>query len=161
MFREMRRKKQEMSPAECESILCSAFSGVLAVSGDEGYPYAVPLNFVYSNGFIYFHCALSGHKLDAIKRDDKCSFCVIGEEHNLPEKFTALYKSVIVFGRAAEVSDKAEKLAAIDALAKKYSPLEPDESRKKEIEGALGRLNMVKITPEHITGKQSIEYVKE
>ena len=64
MFREMRRNKQQLSRAECEEILRRAASGVLAVSGDGGYPYAVPLSYVYEDGKLWFHCALSGHKLD-------------------------------------------------------------------------------------------------
>ena len=71
MFREMRRLGQMLSAEECESILRSATNGVLAVAGDDDYPYAVPLSFVYHEGKIYFHSAVSGHKLDAIARNDK------------------------------------------------------------------------------------------
>ena len=66
MFREMRRKKQQLADEECRSILERGKTGVLAVNGDDGYPYAVPVNYVFSNGKIYFHSALSGHKVDAI-----------------------------------------------------------------------------------------------
>ena len=66
MFRKMRRFKQQLSEEECLEILKTAKRGVLAVLGDEGYPYAVPLDFVYEDGKIYFHCAKEGHKLDAI-----------------------------------------------------------------------------------------------
>lgn len=70
MFRKMRRKRQQLTEAECIDILMENTSGVLAVCGDNGYPYAVPLSYVYDNGSLYFHCARSGHKLDAIKTCD-------------------------------------------------------------------------------------------
>ena len=76
MFRKMRRNKQAISFEDCEKILNENISGVLALSGDNGYPYAVPLSYVYSNGGIYFHCALEGHKIDAIKSCNKASFCI-------------------------------------------------------------------------------------
>ena len=88
MFREMRRKKQELSRMESVALLERATSGVLAVLGDGDYPYAVPLSFVYYDEKLYFHCAVTGHKLDAVKRHPKASFCVIGQDHVLPEKYT-------------------------------------------------------------------------
>ena len=108
MFREMRRNKQALSDEECREILERCTSGTLAVLGDEGYPYAVPLSYVFINGHIYFHCARAGHKLDAIRACDKVSFCVIDRDEVIPEKFTTKYRSVIVFGRAREVTDPEE-----------------------------------------------------
>ena len=78
MFREMRRNRQILTQAECEAILAACTNGVLAVSGDDGYPYAVPLSYVYRDNKIFFHCAKTGHKLDAIARNEKVSFCVVG-----------------------------------------------------------------------------------
>ena len=80
MFREMRRKRQQLSPAECEEILRRGTSGVLAAEGDGGYPYAVPLSYIYEDGRLYFHCAKAGHKLDAVRRNKKVSFCVIDRD---------------------------------------------------------------------------------
>lgn len=77
MFREMRRKKQVIPLEESIAVLMCGTSGVLAVQGDNGYPYAVPISYAYYGTHIYFHCAKAGHKLDAIKRDNKVSFCVI------------------------------------------------------------------------------------
>ena len=161
MFREMRRTRQLLPENECTEILENGFSGVLAVSGDDGYPYAVPLNYVYTDGALYFHCALAGHKLDAIERCDKASFCVTGMAENVPEKFTAYYRSVIVFGRASVVKDASEKRRAIEKLAAKYSPAETPERTADEIGGAWERLCIVKLAPEHITGKQAIELVSK
>ncbi len=73
-FREMRRKRQQLTKERCIEILKNATSGTLALLGDNGYPYAVPISFVYSNGKLFFHSALSGHKIDAIRNHDKASF---------------------------------------------------------------------------------------
>ena len=73
-FRPMRRRRQQLTTAECDAILCNATSGVLALTGDDGYPYAVPLSYVYADGCLYFHSAVEGHKIDAIRRDGRCSF---------------------------------------------------------------------------------------
>jgi nitroimidazol reductase NimA-like FMN-containing flavoprotein (pyridoxamine 5'-phosphate oxidase superfamily) len=158
MFREMRRKKQELTTAERAEILERGTSGVLAVSGDDGYPYAVPLSYVYADGRIYFHCAAAGHKTDALERCEKASFCVIDKDETVPEKFTTLYRSVIVFGRVRTIADAAEKRAALETLAAKYSPDEP--GLQAEVDGALGRVRMLVLEPEHATGKESIELAK-
>ena len=84
MFRPMRKKNQALSHEECELILNKATSGVLALSGDDNYPYAVPLSYVYDNGRIYFHCARSGHKIDAISRNENASFGVIHQDLVIP-----------------------------------------------------------------------------
>ena len=106
MFREMRRKKQQLAPERVEEILSRRTAGTLAVLGDEGYPYAVPLSYVYHNGRIYFHCAKAGHKLDAIRGCDKVSFCVIDQDEIVSAEFTTYFRSVIVFGRAREVGQR-------------------------------------------------------
>ncbi len=100
MFREMRLQKQQLPVEEAVAILQTATSGVLGVSGDDGYPYTVPVSHVYDNGRLFFHCAVKGHKLDAIKRNAKVSFCVIQQDEVIPEALNTLYRSVIVFGQA-------------------------------------------------------------
>ena len=103
MFRAMRRKKQQLSPGACAEILRRGTSGVLAVAGDGGYPYAVPLSYVYDGQTVYFHSAKTGHKIDAVAREPRASFCVIDRDEVLPEAFTTAYRSVIVFGRVRVV----------------------------------------------------------
>ena len=100
MFRDMRRTKQLLPAEEAEDILRQASAGVLAVSGDNGYPYAVPLSYAYADDKLYFHLATSGHKLDGIRRNEKVSFCVIAQDEVVPERFATDYRSVIAFGRA-------------------------------------------------------------
>ncbi|MCC8073659.1 MAG: pyridoxamine 5'-phosphate oxidase family protein [Clostridiales bacterium] len=156
-FREMRRKKQELSYDECIKILEKNTSGVLSVLGDGGYPYAVPLNYVYFDNKIYFHCARSGHKLDAVKNCDKASFCVINQDVVVPEEYTSHYQSVILFGRASVVTNEAEIHDSITKLAIKYAPNDTADNRNKAIENDYNLLCMLKIEIEHITGKQAKE----
>ena len=98
-FRPMRRSRQQLRKEDCFEILSRGSSGVLACLGDGGYPYAVPISYVWDGEKIYFHCAKAGHKLDAVRSCGKVSFCVIGSDDVVPEKYTTCYRSVIVFGR--------------------------------------------------------------
>lgn len=159
MFREMRRKKQVLSKEECELVLERGTSGVLAVLGDGGYPYAVPLSYVYADGKIVFHCAKQGHKLDAISKNGKVSFCVVDLDDVQPERYTTYFRSVIAFGRA-RVLEEEEKRTAIEALAAKYTPDDP-EGREQEIEREYRALCVVAIEIDHLSGKEAIELVKK
>ncbi len=161
MFRDMGRFKQALTENECIDILNTNTNGVLAVSGDDGYPYAVPLSYVYCNGNIYFHSATEGHKIDSIKRQDKVSFCVVSEDNIVPEKFTTYYKSVIAFGRVEILCDEEDKINALMLLSKKYSPCESAENTKKEIDGSLNRVKILKMKIEHLSGKCAIEMLKK
>ena len=156
MFREMRRKAQQLSYEKTEEILQNGTSGVLAVSGDDGYPYAVPMSYVYHDGKVYFHSAKTGHKLDGIERDSRVSFCVIDMDEVLPEKYTTCYRSAIVFGKARVITDESEMRKAAVLLADKYAP-DDEAGRKAEIDGGIGRMYMIELTVEHMTGKQAKE----
>lgn len=158
MHREMRRGAQRLSEEETERILKQGSYGVLAVSGDEGYPYAVPLNYVYEAGRIYFHCARAGHKLDAIARSDKVSFCVVGEGEVIPRKFATRYKSVIVFGRARVLEDGEEVRRALRLLNGKYAP-EYEAQGEEEIARFFDTVRIVEITAEQLSGKRALPEV--
>ena len=119
MFRPMRRHRQQLSQGDCAAILSRGTSGVLAVAGDGGYPYAVPLSYVYQEGTLFFHCAKAGHKLDALRRCSKASFCVIDQDQVVPPEYTTYFRSVIAFGRTRILEDEAEKQAAIWLLAER------------------------------------------
>lgn len=160
MFREMRRKKQQLAHDAAENVLKKGVTGVLGVLGDNGYPYTVPLNYVYEDGVIYFHCAKAGHKLDAIRSNDKVSFCVIGKEQIVPEEFTAYFRSVIAFGRALEVTDDDDKRRIMRLLNQKYSP-GFSEAGEKAIQQQWDVLAVVKIHVEHLAGKEAIELVRQ
>lgn len=161
MFREMRRNKQALSAEESIGVLERALSGVLAVTGDEDYPYAVPLSFVYDacggNGKIYFHCAMAGHKIDAIHRSSKVSFCVVDQDKIVPEEYTTYFRSVIVFGKIRVLEEEAEKLAAAKKLAVKYAPNDSESNREHTIREASTRLCMLELQIEHMTGKEAKE----
>ena len=159
MFREMRRRKQALTREACVAVLERGTSGVLAVSGDNGYPYAVPLSYVYDSGRLCFHCAGEGHKLDAIARNPKVSFCVIDRDEVVPEEYTTCFRSVIAFGQAHIIEQTQQKRAALEKLAQKYSP-EQEEGRHREIEKLFDRVCMVELEIEHMTGKESIELVQ-
>lgn len=160
MFRELRRKKQALSKEDCTAVLNRGTSGVLALAGDNDYPYAVPVSYVYNEDKIYFHCARKGHKIDAILRNPKASFCVIDKDHIMPEEYTSYFRSVIVFGTIQIMEDEEEKRTAIDKLALKYAPDDTKENRKKAIDREWKPLCMLEMTPEHISGKEAIELVR-
>ena len=159
MFREMRRKRQQLTETECIEILMKNTYGVLAVFGDDGYPYAVPLSYVYDNGTLFFHCAKSGHKLDAIKAFSKVSFCVIDQDLVVPKEYTTYFRSVIAFGRASIMTQEDEIRGAIEKLAIKYYPDDSKENRDSAIEKEYQAMCMVRIRIEHMSGKEAIELV--
>lgn len=160
MFREMRRSKQELPREETEAVLRRGTSGVLALAGDEGYPYAVPISYVYDDGKLYFHCALSGHKLDAIKRNEKASFCVIGQDEIVPEAYTSYFRSVIAFGRISVMEDEGKKRKALEKLAEKYAPEDTPAGRHGAIDREWSILCMLEMEIDHMTGKEGRELAR-
>ena len=159
-FRAMRRKRQQLSEKENISILQKATAGTLALLGDNGYPYAVPISYVFADGKLYFHSALSGHKVDAIRNCDKASFCVIDKDDVQPEKYTTYFRSVIAFGRINIIEDAQEKLETARLLGDRYNPNQ-EEALRKELEKGLSRMVMIRFDIEHLTGKQAIEMVNQ
>lgn len=155
----MRRKRQQLGHEESVAILENATSGTLALLGDNGYPYAVPMSYVYHDGRLYFHSAVSGHKVDAIRRNDKASFCVIEQDDVRPEKYTTYFRSVIAFGRIHIVEDEADKLEIARMLGNRYNP-NHDEALEKEIASGLSRMLAIRFDIKHLTGKEAIELVK-
>lgn len=159
MFREMRRKMQALTAEETAEILKRNTSGVLSLNGDDGYPYGVPLSYVYLDSKLYFHCAGAGHKLDSILKDDKVSFCVIDQDQVVGEEYTTYFRSVIAFGRA-RVLEGVEKLRPLVELCEKYYPGHLEQTRQKA-EHALKNVSIVEVTIEHMTGKTAMELVKK
>lgn len=160
MFRELRRKRQALSKEACAEILSRGTSGVLALAGDDGYPYAVPISYVYDGEKLYFHSAKAGHKLDAIQREPKTSFCIIDQDQIVPEEYTTYFRNVIAFGRIRILEDEEEKRAAIEKLALKYAPDDSAENRRRAIDREWKPLCMLEMTIEHLSGKEAIELVK-
>ena len=148
----MRRFKQQLTDDECLSILRREPRGVLSLCGDDGYPYGVPMNYVYDEGCLYFHCALSGHKLDALTACDKASFCVLDKGEKPDDDWAYYFNSVIVFGRITVVDDEAKKLDRLRKLGLKYFPtaVEVDEDIRKN----AARCHILCLKIEHMTGKR-------
>lgn len=151
MFREMRRKKQQLTQEECVSLLETLPRGVLAVLGDDDYPYTVPMDFVYENGKLFFHCAQTGHKLDAIARHDKVSFCVMDEGFRREGEWALNIRSVICFGRLHRVTDPQVIENHVRKLGLKYNPDPKDVER--EIRESLHHVCVLALDIEHMTGK--------
>lgn len=160
MFREMRRKRQLLSEQESIDVLVRGTAGVLALLGDEDYPYAVPISYVYDDSKIYFHGAKEGHKIDAIKKCSKASFCVIDQDNIVPEEYTTYFRSVIAFGKVRILDDEKERREAIEKLATKYYPKDSEANRKKAINKDWTPLCMMELSIEHLTGKEAIEIVR-
>lgn len=160
MNKPMRRFKQALPKTECEAVLQRGTSGVLALNGDDGYPYAVPLSYVYMEGSIVFHCAKVGYKIDCIRRSAKASFCVIDQDHVIPERYTTHFRSVIAFGQVREVSEPAEMRRLVGALAGKYRPGYEAE-REKAIDAEFAGLHMLVMDIESMSGKESRELAEQ
>lgn len=159
-FRPMRRKHQELAQEESITILQKATSGTLALLGDNGYPYAVPISYVYHEGKLYFHSAVEGHKVDAIRQCDKASFCVIEQDEVHPERYTTFFRSVIAFGKIHIIEDETEKLQMARMLGNRYNP-DQDEALQKELENGLARMLMIRFDIEHLTGKEAKELMNQ
>ena len=160
MFQTMRRKRQELSREDTAAILERRASGVLALAEQGGFPYAVPLSYVYTGDKLYFHCAKSGHKLELIRQNPKASFCVVDQDQIVPEEYTTYFRSAIVFGELRVMEDGPEKRAAIEALAAKYDPEGPADGRQKEIDREWGALCVLEMKISHMTVKEAIELVR-
>jgi len=153
-FRQMLRSKQQLPMEECVEILQTQLRGVLSVLGDGGYPYGIPMNHWYNpeDGKLYFHCGLSGHKLDAIRGCDKASFCVLDEGTPLENHWALQFRSVVVFGRIRMVEDVQEVERIAHQLSLKFTQ---DEAYiAQEIRSALKRTACFVLEPEHISGKR-------
>lgn len=173
MFRKMRREKQQLAREETLEILKNGKTAILALSGDDGYPYAVPVNYVFceadeaqkisggesSLGKILFHGAKIGHKIDALKRCQKVSLCVIQKDDVIKEKLTTAYKSVIVFGTARILRDEEEIFRAAEILGLRYN--EDAQFVRDEIHRMFDALSCVEIQIEHATGKQGSIFLKK
>lgn len=159
MFREMRRSRQQLPEDEARAILERGSHGILAVLGDEGYPYAVPISYTFADGKIYMHCAKTGHKIDAIRACDKASFCVVDADDVVPEEFTTHYRSAIAFGRVREITSDAEKRNAVTKLCAKYCSELPNSEWENAIEREWTPLNVLEFTIEHLTAKEARELV--
>ena len=153
MFREMLRIKQQLTTEECIAILKQEPRGVLSVLGDDDYPYGMPLNHYYceADGKLYFHGGKAGHKIDAVRRHDKASFCVYDQGVRLDGEWFLRIRSVIVFGRIELVEDREKIYDISRQLSYKFTQDEAyiEEEIRRSGPGTL----MFALVPEHMTGK--------
>ncbi len=128
--------------------------GEVSLLGADGYPYGLPIDYWYNeaDGKLYFHGAKEGHKIDAIRACDKASFCIHDEGVRMDGEWPLHFRSVIVFGRIAPVTDEAATALACKELSRKFTP--DDEYFNKEYAAAKDRVLCLALTPEHITGKR-------
>ena len=158
MFRSMRRSKQMLSKETVIEILNRNTSGTLALLGDDDYPYAVPISYVYADEKLYMHSAKTGHKIDAIRQHEKASFCVIDQDQIVPEKYTTYFRSVIAFGKVHLVEDKDEMRRIAAMLAMKYSK-DFEAGIQQEIDSSIDRMAIIEMAIDHMTAKEAIELV--
>ena len=161
MFRPMRRSRQALGIDACKEVLSRGTSGVLALLGDGGWPYAVPMSYAFDGEKLYFHCAREGHKLDAIRREARASFCVVDRDEVVPAEYTTYFRSAIAFGRVRVIEDEAQKRAAIELLARRYFPQDSAENRHRAIEREWAGLCMLEMDIEHLSGKEAVEFARK
>ncbi len=149
----MRRKKREISEEAAKELLFQEKRAVLAVNGDDGYPYAIPVNYFYDReqGKIYFHGSKAGHKVDALKKSDKVCFTVYGNEQK-KDDWAPYLQSAVVFGRCHLLEGRELTEEKVRELAKKYYPNE--EEIEEEIAKDIMGVQLYEISIEHISGKQ-------
>lgn len=153
MFRELAKKNKKISTEECIQVLKTETRGVVSVLGDDDYPYGTPMNHFYNeeNGKIYFHCGKYGHRLDALKKHDKVSFCVFDQGYRNEGEWALNVKSIIVFGRMALIDDP--EIVADISRKLSYKFTQDTAYIEKEIEESLRATLLLELTPEHICGK--------
>lgn len=152
-MKELRRKDKQASNEEALELLTRAEYGILSTAGTDGQPYGVPLNYVYRDGALYFHCALVGHKLDNLEENPKVSFCVVEDVEILPAEFSTNYVSVVAFGVASEAMEE-ERANGLLWLLEKYSPDYMEEGMKysQKMDKAT---KVIKIDIQHLVGKKA------
>lgn len=149
----MRRKDRALTENEARELLAKGEYGVMASVDAQGQPYATALSYIVADGAIYFHCAQTGYKTDNIKANPKVCFTVVGATQPVYDKnFTTYYESVVVFGRAAEITDSHEKTVLLMQLAQKYLPGYMDKA-PESIAQSLARTAVYRISIDEITGK--------
>ncbi len=155
MFRAMRRAQQQLTESQTATILEEGSYGILACLGDDSYPYAIPLNYVYLDEKLYMHSAKHGHKVDAITNHQKVSFTVVGQDQIVSKEYTTYYSSVIAFGKARQ-AEGDEYMRAFTALVDTYASDQPKQERTEQISDCTQAI-IIAIDIEHLSGKQAKE----
>jgi nitroimidazol reductase NimA-like FMN-containing flavoprotein (pyridoxamine 5'-phosphate oxidase superfamily) len=152
MSHPIRRKDRALDEQEAYAVLREAGDGVLATMGEDGYPYAVPLNHVLVDGALYLHSAISGHKLENLAFCDKVSYCAVAEREVVPAEVSTNYRSAVVFGRAVRLEDREERRKGLMALLQRFCPDHMDAGLR-ELENDFEHTAVLRIDIHRITGK--------
>lgn len=153
MFREMRRAKQQLGKDECVEILLKEWRGILSVYGEDGYPYGLPMNFYYDKEVekLYFHSGMKGHKIDALMRDNRVSFCVYDKGFRKEGDWALNIKSVIIFGNIKFVEDESRRENIMRKFGLKFDP--DPRNVEDTIKRMLGVTKVMELSIDHMTGK--------
>ena len=159
MERKMRRFRQQLAVEDAVKILNGCTNGVLSLVDTDGEAFGVPISYVYDGcNRLYLHSASSGRKIDCVKADSRCSFCVVSQDNIVPEEFTTYFRSVIVAGKIKILTDIEEIRQGLVMLSDKYCPgIDP----AKEIDKFINAVKVLRIDIDSITGKESIELVRQ
>jgi len=157
MKTEPRRGERAMkSREEMERLLERMAVGCLSVTTEDG-PYAVAMNYLFSDGCIYLHCALAGRKTEALGRDPRVCFLVHADGPQVTwDKgcgLSQIYRSVICFGKAELVEDAEEKRSVLGKMIRKYAP---DDGAVPAMDAAnVGKTAVMRIAIESMSGKSN------
>lgn len=147
-----------LTQEEALDFLAHETVGHLATFDPSGYPYIVPLNYVYYHGKIYFHCALEGRKLDNLAANNRVCFEVSRIDKKvfapLPCKCSTRYTSALVFGTTGIVADPARKMELLQALTETYAA---GQTFPPIDAAAAARVTVVEITIDQIHGKRNVD----
>ena len=152
MARTMNHLERQLSAEETKALLASGKEGVLAVNGDDGYPYSVPVNYVYQDGVIYIHTAKRGYKVEAIQANPKVCFTAVISSKIIEETTTTKFESVIATGTAALLTDDEEKKKVMELIVQRLAPSNI-EGGMVTVERLLPAVGIIKITVAELTGK--------
>lgn len=151
MFRDMRRIKQQITEQECFEILKQEPRGILALYGENDYPYALPMNHLFLDNKLYFHAAKTGHKLDALEKNGRVSFCVMDKGFRKENEWALNIKSVIIFGKIRKIDNADETMHIVRQLGLKYYPTA--EEVEETLQKTISRVQLLELSIDHMTGK--------
>ena len=155
MERKMHKIKRQMTDEAAKAAFVQGHHGTLSVNGDDGYPYAVPVNYVYVDGKIYVHYAKVGYKIDCIQRDSKVCFSAILDAQVVPKMVTARFTSVVAFGRASIIEDEDERYMALKTFVDRLCGPTAIPEGMAFLEKTIARTAIIRIDVEQLTGKTS------
>lgn len=152
MEHKMHKASRQLSDAETMEILKKGDHGTLSVQGDDGYPYATPINYIVVDGKVYLHSAPYGYKIECLQRSPKCCFSAIISAQIIPSKIIAAFESVVLTGTAVFVTDQAEKRTVLENFVTQKHP-GYEELGFKMIDKQIDKTAVIRLDPVSLTGK--------